>query len=1188
MRLAVVSLLLLLLALPTRAQESNYAVHTWTTLDGLPQNTVRDQAKTPDGSIWLATLGGVVRFDGKRFEIFDVSNSPELQTSRVQEVEVDTNGRLFVVTQSGSVLVRFGPHWHTIKTPSVEGQYVQKVIAGSDGATYLVFSTSVMKVLPGEEVATELLSGAFRCAAKISGGRLLLGGGEGLFELTGTRLRQLSTEPCKSLATTKADEIFLSNAEGSFRFQAEGLERLSSVPKGATLLGVDNEQRPWFVAPEGTGPWIESSDTWQPERSLQGHAPDDALTFIHPTDGGLLWIGTLSNGLISLARSPVEGVDLIGSASRGAVSVASDASGQIFAIDERLWKVDGPKGHVVGTAGYSRIASSAFGPIWALTKEGLGRFQDGVMRDVLGAKLLPGPIGAMLEARDGSLLISTPVGLFRWNGEPGNPPIKLDTGDAQLAGFLSTLIEGRNGRLILAGKRGILTIEEGKTTTRLSGRELPLGLVRSIIETPAGDLLAGTYGGGICLIAGQEITLIDTSRGLFENVASGLQIDKRGRLLVLGNRTLSSYSLEAIQSLAANPAMHLRGRSFDTGPGIRLFEGNGVLQPRLATDANGRLLVPTIHGLVRFDPDAVPESVPPPITRVVFIGPKPANVQHATDGDATFKLSPQHREFRVRLSVASFSLPRQVHYRYRLVGQTSDWFETDESNVVAFTQLAPGDYTFEVQAAIADGLFGPINSGYHVSVPPLWFERAWVRPVAVLFVVLLVAALGILRLRSARLISARLESLVQERTLELVGENQERRRVEEDLRKAGEELEDKVTVRTSELAHALANLEWDMRRREKLEGRLRESEKLEAVGRLAGGLAHDFNNILTAVLGETDLAQADLETNINFTQLRENLRQHLGNVRDAGMRAARLTRQLLAYSRQQVMQPAVVDPLGTLHELQTMLRRLVPDDVAISVAPDSASAPVLIDPGQLEQVIVNLVVNAAEAMPQGGEIQLSSFVTGDSSSGGSTVIQVTDNGIGLAEEDRGRIFEPFFSTKGKARGLGLASVHGIVLQSGGSLDVVSEPGEGTTFRVSLPVTTELPAVETPSVPSLPAKGLRVLLVDDEEDVLRIAKQMLERSGHSVLEAGDPRAALDLARDHAEELDVLVTDVVMPHMNGKQLSDAVLELCPNIKVLFISGYSTEVLSDRDLLQRGANLLAKPFDTQALTARVGELA
>ncbi len=392
--------------------------------------------------------------------------------------------------------------------------------------------------------------------------------------------------------------------------------------------------------------------------------------------------------------------------------------------------------------------------------------------------------------------------------------------------------------------------------------------------------------------------------------------------------------------------------------------------------------------------------------------------------------------------------------------------------------------------------------------------------------------------------------------------------------------------------------EWslaDITERRQLESQLRQAQKMEAVGQLAGGVAHDFNNLLTVIGGRCYLMLTKLAPD-------DALRREVELVRGAAERAARLTHQLLAFSRKQVLEPRVLDLNETVTGIEPLLRRLIGEDIEIRVTHGSDLGRVKADAGQVEQVILNLAVNARDAMPQGGRLVLETANVAvderaarrahELTPGRYVVLSVTDSGHGMDAATRAQIFEPFFTTKevGKGTGLGLATVYGIVKQSDGFIEVESEPGRGASFKVYLPRVEE--AVAVPEAAK--ASGTRlggsetVLLVEDDENLRMLAREILTVQGYTVLEAAVPSDALRIHQAHPDRIDLLLTDIVMPEMNGRQLADRLKVARPEMAVLFMSGYTGAALGERgEVAEFTGPLLQKPFTPDGLSRRVREL-
>ncbi len=386
----------------------------------------------------------------------------------------------------------------------------------------------------------------------------------------------------------------------------------------------------------------------------------------------------------------------------------------------------------------------------------------------------------------------------------------------------------------------------------------------------------------------------------------------------------------------------------------------------------------------------------------------------------------------------------------------------------------------------------------------------------------------------------------------------------------------------------------DVTARRSLEDQFRQAQKMEAVGRLSGGVAHDFNNLLGVIIGYAEFLQEQLDPE-------NTLRSSVDEILNAGKRAAALTRQLLAFSRQQVLDPKVIDLNGAVSDMEKLLRRLIGEDVELSTRLASDMGRVKADQGQLEQVVMNLAVNARDAMPQGGTLIIATenMVMDDTfvrrypypvQPGPYVCLSVTDSGIGMDAETKARAFEPFFTTKekGKGTGLGLSTVYGVVKQSGGYIDIFSSPGAGTTFKIYLPRIDEAVNLPTPgqgAAGSFEGKET-ILLAEDEASLRRLTRTTLEQSGYKVLEAKDGVEALAVSQACNLPIDLLLTDIVMPGMGGLALAQELSRRRPEMRVVYMSGYTGQGVGGQGPIDPGSDFLSKPFTRVVLARKIRE--
>jgi two-component system, cell cycle sensor histidine kinase and response regulator CckA len=431
-------------------------------------------------------------------------------------------------------------------------------------------------------------------------------------------------------------------------------------------------------------------------------------------------------------------------------------------------------------------------------------------------------------------------------------------------------------------------------------------------------------------------------------------------------------------------------------------------------------------------------------------------------------------------------------------------------------------------------------------------------------------------------------------TIATIVDVSEQRQAEEDLRRAHDLLEQRVLQRTGEFLKANEQLKEEMNERTKLEEQLRQAAKMEAVGRLAGGVAHDFSNLLTAILGYSNLL-------LKQSQRDDSDRDKLEQILLAAEKASRLTQQLLAFSRKQVLEVKELDFNLLIDNLEKILSRTIGEDIELVTVFEPSLGKVLADQGQIEQIVVNLAVNARDAMPRGGKLTMETHNVSldedyarahpEVTPGPHVMFAVSDTGIGMDQEIISKIFEPFFTTKdpGRGTGLGLSTVFGIVKQHQGHVSVYSEQGRGTTFKVYLPRVESSRRPRSDDTERSPHSGgtETVMVVEDEEIVRRFATEALRLLGYRALAAQGPEAALEIARKHEEPIDLLLTDVVMPHLDGQRLYNVIVKMRPKIKVLYMSGYAGNAIVHHGVLDPGVAFLQKPLTMEKLASKVREV-
>jgi signal transduction histidine kinase/CheY-like chemotaxis protein len=700
-------------------------------------------------------------------------------------------------------------------------------------------------------------------------------------------------------------------------------------------------------------------------------------------------------------------------------------------------------------------------------------------------------------------------------------------------------------------------------TERLDAQSSWLAAVpRTVIELGGGDLVLVPEGEGVGLLRGGRHEVIGRAQG-YPGSGSFAAYALDSRNFWFGDRdgvlsfdgTRWQRVRTGLQTVRAITGTRDGSIWVTSGSGLHRHRDGGwttIGAPEGLPDGSvndllearsGAIWVSTTNGLSRYVAEADRD---PPQTSLDLPGNP---TQAPPSGDVRIVFNGRDRW--------SYSPPERLLFAWRL--DNGPWSPPEPREAVPFSALAPGRHRIDVRAADRNWNVDatPATHTFVVLLP--WYRESGFLAVGALGSLALLLAAGSFVWRHVRL-----ERLVGERTralgeanAQLRAELADRRRIEED--------------------------------RARLEGQLHQAQKLEAVGRLAGGIAHDFNNLLTVITGFAELAKDDTTTS-------PSARASIDEIADAAQRASGLTRQVLAFSRQQVVEPMALDLNAIVADIERMLHRLIGEDITLVFRPGAQLWPVLADRGQLEQVLVNLAVNARDAMPQGGHLTLETanvelddaFTRAHAGTrpGPHVRLTVADTGVGMDAETRARIFEPFFTTKAKEKGtgLGLATVYGVVAQASGHVWVESEPGRGTTFTIYLP-RTGLPAVERTTDPSdAPGGSERILIVEDDDAVRHVAAMALQRLGYAVDVCASAEAALDRLRDGTDAPDLVLTDIVLKGMSGVDLASHARRARPTLRVLFMSGYADSALLRRGPIQGGSHFIQKPFTAAALGRKV----
>lgn len=1133
----------------------------------VPGNVIHRLAQDRDGYVLLATDNGFGQFDGVRFRVHTSMGSDQpdsLADTYFNDAVVARDGAIWLASMHAG-LVEFkggkfrsyssrlglpdyetntvfedshGVIWAGTKAgaarlvgnrfevvPGSERRNVISLAEDIDGGMWIGTDLGLLRFVKGRMEAPAV---AWLTSARVQ--RMLRARDGGIWVATGQGLTRLE----RGRDRRYADERRYGSRDGlrstfvsSLSETADGVLWVGTLGGGAARLEADGHFLS-FGAEEGL-PDNNVNDVFVDREANVWIATVDGLTRLRaPTLENWRGAGYWTTGLFWSVRADADGTVWGGTGGDGIARISPDGSARLFGT------ADGLPSEAVLTSYRSRD-----GTLWVGTRRGLARLAGDRFVDETERFGLPrSGVRTITEDTNGQLLVGTDLGLM---AKHGATYAAVPHGPGLIAGRIYQTIADARGRLWVAAgplgqRRGdslfIFRSARGDTISQ------------SMEVLPDSDRVwLGDYGMGLLLVRGDSMFRFRPERtGLFKQVLSIVD-DGRGDLWLTSDQGLQRVAKRDLLAYAADTTRRIPSRVYTKDDGLRSSDIAKSGNASGTRDRLGRLWFPTSAGLVVLHPAAV--RVDPTAPRV-FIERVVADEQPLA-ATSVVRLPRGARHVSIEFTTTLLASPARVRFWYRLEGVDSSWRATADGleRVATYENLPRGTFRFQVRAVSPDGIESRESAFIDLeSTPPLtrsaWF---WL----VVFSLLGTAGTYAYRWRVNRLRShaAFLQRLVNERTESLAA-------------------------------------------RERLEHQLLHAQKLESVGRLAGGVAHDLNNLLTAILGHAELALTEPD-------VPEQLRGDLVEVRTVAIRAANLTKQLLAFARKTVVQPKLLRLGELVTNLETLINRLLPEQVRLVIETLEDDWLVRADPNQVEQVVMNLALNARDAMANGGTLAVrtramtttEAFVENhpEIAPGDYVLLEVTDTGTGMSADVQAHLFEPFFTTKeqGKGTGLGLATTFGIVTQSGGHILVESKEGEGSTFRVYLPRATGDLAGASPAVPAaMPRGSERILLVEDERAVRDVTERTLRALGYVVTTAGDGVEALATLEAMHGGVSLVLTDIRMPRLGGLELADAVRERWPGLRVACMSGHSEALLGVGSA--RAATVLRKPFTASELAVCV----
>jgi signal transduction histidine kinase/ligand-binding sensor domain-containing protein/CheY-like chemotaxis protein len=1128
------------------SSDIEYATTVFGLESGLPSNVVGCFLQSREGYLWAGTEDGVVRYDGARFDVFRATEPGGLPDNLIRCLCDDSSGNVLIGTQRG--IARYGNgRMEQIGGPA---ERVSEMVRDSDGRVWFAtLESGLWDYRDGQftpHSSDPILKGLTRQILHLfldSTGRLwLMTRGGGVY------FRENGAFKAFDRIGENAGEVdgMCELPRGTLWFAVAGsLQRLKEgrlQPIGRKE-GLANEDVTGFCIDRSGRLWIAA-------RGLYRALDPDGNAFVRvptPSDGtcrsiyadreGSIWVGANGRGILQLHETAfrVWRAAPSGIPDNGVRSVSQSAEGDIWAafVDNGVERLgaDGRMTSIPLGRGRDADAWSVIGAsdgrVWIGTRGALFSWKDG--------KLERFPdytnVIALFEDRSGAVWISpNRRGIARWRNGVFEP-MGAALGIAE--SIATVFAEDSRGALYVGTDDALVKYADGKITRYdLGGMTAGFG-VRSVYADAEGNVWVGTKRRGLVLLHEGRWYSPRSLSEPFGDIVTAIVEDGRQNLWLGTAKGIVWAPKQALLETAIG--QYVGGIHWaSAGEGVQVGTVGYGSEPVATVASDRHIWFATQTGLVQINPEKNSSNSTAPLVQIEKVTVD-GNENDFSDG---ILLPPGTRSLAIDYAASSFIRPAAVSFRYRLEGHDENWIDAGSRRTAYYTNLRPGSYRFRVLACNGDGVWNDTGAVLGLFQKPRYYETWWFYTCSAIAVAVLTLAIFRLRTGSLRRENERLERGIAERTQELV-----------------------------------------------------QARKMEAVGQLAGGVAHDFNNILTAILMQLGLLLEEQD-------LEPSARAGLQDLEKQAKRAASLTRQLLAFSRRQVMRSRPLDLNAMLEELFKMLRRLLGDDISLEF---KKGCPLWIDGdvAMIEQVVTNLCLNARDAMtPKGGRLLIETSLrevneaeakaNPEARAGSFVCLSVSDTGCGMDEQVLQHIFEPFFTTKevSKGTGLGLATVYGIVKQHHGWVRVVSKVGSGSTFRVFIPARDAPQAAEPGAMVEHAPRGREtILLVEDEKTVRMMASLCLQRFGYRVLEAADGPEAIAAWDQHGPEIDLLFSDMVMPNgITGLDLAKRFRQGKPGLKVIVTSGYSVDLRRTAESVEPGFMYLAKPYEMKNLAAAV----
>jgi ligand-binding sensor domain-containing protein/signal transduction histidine kinase/CheY-like chemotaxis protein len=1153
-----------------RGPTERFVTDVWQTEQGLPQNSVSSICQTRSGYLWLGTYSGLVRFDGVRFTVFEPGNTPGLVGNRVTALMQDSAGDLWIGTESGLSLLKQGRFLSYTTQDGLPNNVIRSICQDRHGTIWIGTDAGLARLrdatLTSFDFGGALASHASTFTYTDPEGSLWIASNDALFVLDEgiSSIRPAGTTSAGSVISiikTRDSSLWIATSDhlrrlkqGSWKDYGKDDGLLSNV---VLAMAEDREGNLWIGTDLGLN--CLSAGHIRSYTVKDGLSATSVKSIAEGSEGDL-WIGTDGGGLDRWKRPRITAyTEQEGLPESSIVPILQDREGNLWlgATCGGLFRLANGTGTVTRFATRDglpnecvwSLAEDRDGSIWVGTfNGGLSRFGNGRFVTYGEKDGLPGSVVfSLYPDRAGRLWIGTDRGLAML--KDGRIINTFTVKDGLVNDNVKFITEDRLGALWIATAGGLSRLNNGRFTNYTTNDGLSYNSVRAIHEDRDGTLWVGTYGGGLNRFKDGKFTRYTTQEGLLDNTVSRILEDDRGNLWMNGNNGISRVSKLELNEFAEGTRKSVSPITYGVADGMKSREGNGGGQPAGWRSRDGKMWFPTIRGLVSVDPSQDYGPPPPLLLEQALVNGKPVDLAKGAD------IGPGATEIEFHYTALSFQNPSRVQFKYMLEGYDKDWVAAGTRRAAYYTNLEPGMYRFRVIASNSEGVWNETGASAQFHLIPHFYRTKLFYGFSILAVVFAASALYRVRVRKLKTRAEELSMLVDQRT-----------RAEAALRETNRYLEE-----TLDKLH-------------KAQQQIIQQERLRALGQMASGVAHDFNNALAPILGYSEL----LLVNPNVLEDKEKVIKELRIINTAAKDAASVVRGLREFFRHRKEGETLL-PVKLRKVIAQAISLSQPRwrneararGVTITIKTDLEPVPTVPgDEAELREALINLIFNAVDAMPAGGTILFRTLADGD-----HVALIVTDTGIGMSDEVRRRCLEPFFTTKGeRGTGLGLASVYGTIQRHKGTIEVESQPGTGTTFRMRLPIHSTSEGKSETQQPSPPPDSLHVLLVDDEPQVRELLVEYLALDGHTAETAADGSEGLEKFRSGG--FDLVVTDMAMPEMSGDQLSEAIEKIDPGIPVIMLTGFG-EIMNAEGRTHQGTTLVvSKPITLYAFREAVAK--